>query len=130
MKYAARKVWLSATLLVTACLIAIVMLTPARADGADGAGCNRTAPAVTDKPPQPEPLHRCPKIGKIASHELLVLRGDLPFTEDEAQANAAILSEFTAMCASGLARTKHIDLTRKDDNGEAVWAYIAIGECL
>jgi hypothetical protein len=127
MKYAARNIWIPATLFIAACLTAIVMHTPARADGA---GCNRTAPAVADRPAQPEPLHRCPKIGKKVSHELLVLRGALPFTDDEARAEAVVLGEFTAMCASGSARTKHIDLTQKDDDGEAIWAYIAIGECL
>lgn len=127
MKNADCRILMSTTLLIAACSIAMVMHIPARADGT---GCNRTAPAVADKPPQPEPLHRCPKIGKRASHELLVLRGVLPFTDDEARAKAAVLSEFTAMCDSGLARTKHIDLTPKDDNGEARWAYIAIGECL
>nr|WP_298689997.1 hypothetical protein [uncultured Dongia sp.] len=127
MTYTGCRIWAPTTLLVAVYLIAIMMHAPARADGT---ACNRTAPTVAGEPPQPEPLHRCPKIGKKASHELLVLRGVLPFTDDEARAKAEVFGEFTAMCASGSARTKHIDLTPKDENGEAVWAYIAIGECL
>ena len=127
MKYAERKVWMLATLLVATGSIAVVTHMPARADGT---GCNRPAPSMADKPPQPEPLHRCPKIGKREAHEPIVLQGVLPFTDDEAQAKAAILTEFAAMCASGSARTKHIELSPKDENGKPIWAYIAIGECL